>query len=211
MKQHVAKAGLWLLTLAMCGTTLAAAQIAPAQIAPAEIAPAQAFSPVRADSGTPDLAIASNSLKDRAVESRQLSTAESSLPDAPSAVAAMQAAQESSSSPTTSPMAVKQKSPRSAASSSMGAAFLIANGAMLGSTIANAAVISNCRPTSCKAVPGAIRSPAGLYGIGIPVTLGVSYISYRLKRSGTKLWILPVAVVTAGNFVYALNASKWSK
>jgi hypothetical protein len=189
MRQHVAKAGLWLLTLAMGGTTPAAAQIAAAQIAPG-----QALSSVRADAGTPDVAIA-----------------ESSLPDAPSAVAAMQSAQESSSAPTTSPMTAKQVSPRSAASSSMGAAFLIANGAMLGSTIANAAVISNCRPTSCKAVPGAIRSPAGLYGIGIPVTLGVSYISYRLKRSGTKLWILPVAVVTAGNFVYALNASRWSK
>src|SRR5579863_3732555 len=101
MKQHVA-AGLWLLTLAMGGTTLAAAQIAPAQ----------AVSSMRADSGTPDLAIALNSPKDPAIESPQVSTAESSLPDAPSAVAAMQAVPESSSSPTTSPMTAKQVSPR---------------------------------------------------------------------------------------------------
>ncbi|SPE25612.1 membrane hypothetical protein [Acidobacteriia bacterium SbA2] len=199
MKQHVAKAGLWLLTLAVCGTTLAAAQIAPAQ----------AFSSMRAYSGTRDVAIALNSPKAPAVESLQVATAEPSLPDAPSAVAEMQSAQESSSSPTTSPTIAKP--PRSAASSSMGAAFLIANGAMLGSTIANAEMIARCRPSSCQAVPDAIRSRGALYGIGIPATLGVSYISYRLKRSGTKLWILPVALVTVGNIVYAVHASKWSK
>ena len=196
MKQQLAKAGLWLLALAMGGTAAAAAQITPVP----------AFSSTKAGSSRRDVTLAFSFPKAPAVESSPVAAAESSLPDAPSAVLAMQSAQEVSSLPTTA----KDSSPRSAGTSTIGPTFLIANGAMLASTIADAAVISNCRPTSCKAVPSALRSPAALYGIGIPVTLGVSYISYRLKRSGTKLWILPVAVVTVGNFVYALNASKWS-
>ena len=196
MKQQGAKAGLWLLMLAMGGTTVTAAQISHAP----------AFSSTRSDSGRRAVTIAFSFPKAPAVGPSQVAAVESSLPDAPSAVAQMQSEQDPSSSRITG----KEGSPRPPASVSMGPAFLIANGAMMGSTIANAAVISNCRPTSCKAVPSALRSPAALYGVGIPVTLGVSYVSYRLKRSGTKLWILPVAVVTVGNFVYALNASKWS-
>jgi hypothetical protein len=92
----------------------------------------------------------------------------------------------------------------------MGSLFLVANGVLLGSTIANAEMIARCRPSACQAVPDAIRSRGALYGIGIPASLGISYISYRLKRGGTKLWIVPVALFTAGNIVYAAHASRYS-
>jgi hypothetical protein len=128
------------------------------------------------------------------------------LPDAPSAVAARQSAQDSvSTAPPTSP------APRPTANPAIGPTFLAANGILLASTIANVEMISNCRPTSCQAVPGAIRSRGDLYAIGIPSSLAISYISYRLKRGGTKLWILPVAIFTAGNIVYAAHASQFGR
>jgi hypothetical protein len=192
MKRQVAKAGFWLLTLTMGGTTEAAAQIA---------AYAQTFSSVRADAGSRDMASVFRSAKSSEGEAPLGAAAGSSLPDAPSAVAERQAPEES-------PTAMK--APLPSANRSMGSVFLVANGALLGSTIANVEMIARCRPSSCQAVPDAIRSRGALYGIGIPVTLGVSYISYRLKRNGTKLWILPVALFTAGNIVYAVHASHWS-
>ena len=69
-----------------------------------------------------------------------VSTAGPSLPDAPSAIAERQAPQEPSPAP-----ASKTQGPRSAISSSMGPAFVIANGMLLGSTIANAEMIARCR------------------------------------------------------------------
>jgi hypothetical protein len=182
MKLQTAKAGLWLVALAMsgtmCGTTVAAAQISSAQ----------AFSPMPRYSIPRDAVPA-------------LATTESSLPDAPSAVAARQPEEE--------PVA-KHESPRAAASNSIGPTFLVANGLLLGSTIANAAAIGNCRPSACQSVPDAIRSRGTLYAIGIPASLGVSYISYRLKRGGTKWWIAPVALFTAGNVIYAAHAARLS-
>jgi len=103
-----------------------------------------------------------------------------------------------------------QATPRPVANSTLGATFLIANGMLLGSTIANAEMIGRCQPSACQSVPEAIRNRGDLYAIGIPASLGVSYISYRLKRSGTRFWIVPVALFTAGNVVYAVHASHFS-
>jgi hypothetical protein len=103
-----------------------------------------------------------------------------------------------------------QMSPKSPTNGPLGWLFLAANGALLGSTIANAEIIARCRPTACQAIPGAIRSRGALYGIGIPASLGISYLSYRIKRAGSRLWIVPVAVFTAGNVSYAGHASQWS-
>jgi hypothetical protein len=192
MKRQVVTIGFWVLTLTMGGTMAAAAQVS---------AYAQAFSTIRADSGNREVATEFKFAKPSAVESPQAATAGSSLPDAPSAVAEREAPEETSPPP---------KAPLPSADRSMGPLFLVANGALLGSTIANAEIIARCRPSSCQSVPDAIRSRGALYGIGIPASLGISYISYRLKRGGTKLWILPVALLTAGNIAYAVNASRWS-
>jgi hypothetical protein len=195
MKLQTAKAGLWFITLTISGTTVAAAQISATQ----------SPSPLIGYAGKRDALSVLSSSKPSASESIAESAAESSLPDAPSVIAERQAAQE----PSPAPQPTVQ-SPRSAVTTSFGPRFVIANGALLGSSIANAAEIGNCRPSACQAVPAAIRSRGDLYAIAIPASLGVTYISYRLKRSGTRLWIVPVALFTAGNIIYAVHASRFS-
>lgn len=194
MKRRVATSGFWLLTLTLTvgGTTVAGAQVS---------GEAKAFSSIQANLGNREVAPVFRVAKPAEAESPRVAAAGSSLPDAPSAVAERQAAEETSPPP---------RAPLPTAGPSMGSLFLVANGVLLGSTIANAEMIARCRPSACQAVPDAIRSRGALYGIGIPASLGISYISYRLKRGGTKLWIVPVALFTAGNIVYAAHASRYS-
>jgi hypothetical protein len=195
MKLQTAKAGLCLVTLVMTGTTAAAAQ----QIS------AQASSSITEYSGKRAALSVLSSGKPSADESITVANAGPSLPDAPSAVAERQAAQDP-------PPALQSTAhaPRSPTSSSMGFTFVVANGMLLGSTIADAEMIARCRPSACQAVPDSIRSRADLYGIGIPASLAASYISYRIKRGGSRWWIVPVAVLTAGNVVYAAHAAQFS-
>ena len=93
----------------------------------------------------------------------------------------------------------------------VGNTFWVANGLLLGSTIADAEMITRCRASSCQSIPDSIRTRGALYGIGIPASLAVTYISYKLKRAGTKWWLVPVALFTAGNVVYAAHAAEWSR
>jgi len=121
------------------------------------------------------------------------------LPDAPSA----RAEKSREDAPPSTPVQGSVGKP--------GPIFWSANGLMMASTVVNVEMIMRCRPESCQSVPDAIRSRGALYGIGIPATLGATYISYRMRRSGNKWWILPVAVVTAGNIVYAAHAAQNAK
>lgn len=196
MKLRTAKAGLWSVVLAMSGTTMAAAQISTAQ----------ASSPVPRYSIQPNVPSLLSAGKPLEIESTLLAAnPEPSLPDAPSAIAERQAAQEAPS-----PQQSVERSPQSPIAPTVGPTFWAANGLLLGSTIANAAEIGNCRPSACQSVPAAIRSRGTLFAIGIPASLGVTYISYRLKRSGTRWWIAPVALFTAGNVIYAAHAARLS-
>lgn len=138
----------------------------------------------------------------------QVGTAGSALPDTPSAVAAREAQQQQAVVTVERPAAQAPKAP--ANTKTVDSAFLIANGFLLGSTIANAEMIARCRPSACQSVPDAIRQRGQLYAIGISASLGVTYISYRLKKSGTGMWILPVALFGIGNAVYATHAAQFS-
>jgi len=196
MKLLTAKACLWGVTLAISTSTVAEAQISPAQ----------GLSAMRREAATPAESAVADAIKP--LESPPVATGASSpadLPDAPSAIAERMSEQEAAASPGQSSL----KSPATS-SGSIGPMFLAANGALFFSTIANVELIAECRPTACQAVPDAIRSRPALYGIGIPASLGISYISYRLKRAGTRMWIVPVAVFTAGNIVYAIHAAHFS-
>lgn len=135
-------------------------------------------------------------------------TATDSLPDAPSAVAAQEAQQVQAAPMVEQPVAQRPKAPANTPTAD--STFLIANSFLWGSTIANAEMIARCRPSACQAVPDGIRQRGDLYGIGIPASLAVSYISYRLKKSGTGMWILPVALFTVGNVVYATHAAQYT-
>jgi hypothetical protein len=197
MKIPTPKAGLWLVTLLLVGATVAAAQVSPAQVL---------FSS-RGYPGKLDAPSVLNASKTSEVESAAEVTTGPSLPDAPSAMAKGLPTED----PVTPPTQSQGRAPRMDSDTPIGSAFWVANGALLGSTIANAEMITRCRPTSCQSVPDAIRTRGALYAIGIPATIGATYISYRLKRSGTKMWIVPVALLTVGNIVYAVHASQWSK
>jgi hypothetical protein len=129
---------------------------------------------------------------------------EPSLPDAPSAVAAPQTDQGA-------PVTAKGGMQGASTNESVGVPFVAANAILLGSTIANAEMITRCQPSACSSVPDAIRTRGALYAIGIPASVGITYISYRIKRGGSRWWIVPVAVFAAGNAVYAVHAAHWSR
>ena len=95
--------------------------------------------------------------------------------------------------------------------SPMGGPFWISNTLLMASTVTTIEMIMGCRASACQMVPDSLRNRGALYGIGIPASLGVSYISYKLKRGGTRWWIVPVAVFTAGNVIYAAHASQWGR
>lgn len=85
--------------------------------------------------------------------------------------------------------------------------FAAASAGLVGSTIANAEAIGRCEPKACQDVPGALRSRAALYGVGIPLDFGVGYITYRLRQSRYhRWWYVPMGIVTFGNVIYAAHA-----
>ena len=186
----------WLVMLVIGATTAAVAQSSTGA----------ALSSIAEFAGRDGLSVLSVPRPSEA-ESSQLADFGPSLPDAPSTTAERLSSQDAAAPTEQS----TPRSPRPMTNAALGPTFLVANGMLLGSTIANVEMIANCRPTACQAVPSSIRNRGALYGIGIPSSLAISSISYRLKRGGTKFWLLPVAAFTAGNIVYAVHASQWSR
>jgi hypothetical protein len=187
MSLQASKVRLWLVVLVITAAATATAQTSSSPVA------------FRAIEGNREV------LTVDARNSAAAGSTDSSLPDAPSAVAAAQAAQ--SAPPATTD---EGRPPKAPVNASLGVPFIAANGILLASTIANVEMIARCQPSACQAVPDSIRNRGALYGIGIPASLGISYISYRIKRGGSRWWIVPVAVFTAGNVAYAIHASQWS-
>ena len=71
------------------------------------------------------------------------------------------------------------------------------------STVANAEALVRC--DNCTFVPWELHRRGMTYGIGIPVNIGVSYLSYRWKKAGHRWWFVPSAVLTAGNAYLAYH------
>lgn len=79
-------------------------------------------------------------------------------------------------------------------------------GSLFAVSVANAELAQRClRELTCTWVPTAFRSRAAMYGVGIPADLGISYLTYRLKRRRSSLWFLPSALATAANAYVALH------
>lgn len=88
--------------------------------------------------------------------------------------------------------------------------FVLVNGLMFGSSIANVELTTRCLQNgACTMVPGGLRSRAALYGVGLPAEAGVAVLGYYLKRTGRRWWFVPAALVTAGNAIYAVHAAKY--
>jgi hypothetical protein len=92
-----------------------------------------------------------------------------------------------------------------------GRKFWIANGVLLGSSILDAEMIARCAPSRCQFVPDVIRSRTALYGIGISASVALGYLSYQFKRSGNKWWYVPMAAVSAANFLYAGHSAYYGR
>jgi hypothetical protein len=193
----MAKTRLWLFILIMSGTILAA-----------QLAHAQALSSNPVDSGQRAVTLAGGDGEAPGAGAVPLlATTGPSLPEAPSAIAGRR----SSESRVSSSAKWTQQAPRPAIKPSTGRVFLVASGVSLGLTMANAELIARCRPGACQDVPDVARNRAALYGIGIPASIGISYVSYRLRQRGSKLWIVPVTAFAAANLVYAMHAAKFSR
>ena len=87
--------------------------------------------------------------------------------------------------------------------------FMLVNGLMFTSSIANVELTTRCfNSGACSALPGPLRSRGALYSLGLPIDLGVTVLGYHLKRSGHRWWFVPAAAVTAGNVVYGIHAAR---
>jgi hypothetical protein len=90
--------------------------------------------------------------------------------------------------------------------------FWLATGVLFGASVANVEMVSRCEPQACQQVPTALRSRGALYGVSLPVDIGVSYLSYKLRGLGRhSWWSAPMAIITSGNAIYAIHASRYSR
>ena len=139
-------------------------------------------------------------------------SSESELPDAPSATKQDMSTADPAASP-----AVKREShgaPAAAMSGPFGVDRSVADrnyfavtGAMFGASIANAELTMRClEQKTCVYVPASFRSRAALYGIGIPADLGISYLTYYMKKKHSRIWYVPAALVTVANIYVGVHA-----
>ena len=138
---------------------------------------------------------------------------ESELPDAPSATQP----ETSTAEPAASPV-VKREASRGAAPAAMGGPFgvdgriadrnyLVLTGAMFSASVFDAEMTMHClQQKTCKYLPPSLRSRTALYGIGIPADLGISYLTYYMKKKHSRIWFVPAACVTAANLYVGVHA-----
>jgi len=196
MKLQPTEAGTWLFTFLISGTMMAGAQSSVPISPPVRQRSVERFESAVLPAG-----------RFSKVELLPTAPVVTDFPDAPSAVEGRQAEAQTPSSA----VLATDRSPQPAGREPIGRMFWVANSILFASTIANAELITRCQPTLCNSVPDAIRTRGALYAIGIPASLGITYICYRLKRNGTRMWIAPVAAFSAGNVAYAVHAAHDSR
>jgi hypothetical protein len=135
------------------------------------------------------------------------------LPDAPSATKPDVATADPAASP-----AVKRDSPHGAPPAAMGGPlgvdrsvtdrnYLAVTGTMFAASIFDAELTMRClEQKTCSYIPSSFRSRIALYGIGIPADLGVSYLTYYMKKKHSRIWYVPSAFVTAANIYVGVHA-----
>jgi hypothetical protein len=138
---------------------------------------------------------------------------EPGLPDTPSATKP----DASTADPTGSP-AVKGESLRGAPPAATGGplgvdrsvtdrSYMAVTGTMFAASIFDAELTMRClEQKTCSYIPSSFRSRTALYGIGIPADLGVSYLTYYMKRKHSRIWFMPSALVTVANIYVGVHA-----
>jgi hypothetical protein len=137
----------------------------------------------------------------------------SALPDAPSAKQPDAAGQENSLV-TPAYSRKQQGAPPAAFGGPLGMEgrtadkkFWGANGAMFGSTIANIELTQRCQKNlTCSYVPKSLNTRFAMYGIAMPVEVGVMYMSYHAKERHRSWWYMPSATFAAANTIVAIHA-----
>jgi hypothetical protein len=138
------------------------------------------------------------------------------FPDAPSvlkmAPAANTPGEGNSNDDENNATAVRSGGPAAASSDGFGrtidAPYVIQMGAMFASSIVAVEKTNTCiQQHTCSFVPVAFRSRGALYGAGIPIELGISYLSYKLKQHGHRWWFVPALAITGGNSYVAYRAA----
>jgi hypothetical protein len=140
-------------------------------------------------------------------------SADSDLPDAPSATKP----DPSTADPAAAP-AIKRDYPHGAPPAGVGGPmgvdrgvadrnYLALTGAMFSASIFDAELTMRClEQKTCTYVPSSYRTRTALYGIGIPVDLGISYLTYYMKKKHSRIWYVPAALVTVANVYVGVHA-----
>jgi hypothetical protein len=132
-------------------------------------------------------------------------------PDAPSAMR-MVAADTQDNSNGNNATAIRSGEAAPATTDGLGrtfdAPYVIQMGAMFASSIVTVEKTNTCiQQHTCSFVPVAFRSRGALYGAGIPIELGIAYVSYKLKQHGHRWWFAPALAVTGANSYVAYRAA----
>jgi hypothetical protein len=90
--------------------------------------------------------------------------------------------------------------------------FWLLQGLMFGSGVAAVETTHNCiNAGSCTAIPVQLQSRAAMYSIGIPAAIGVSVLSYEMKKHGNRRWFLPPALVIGADTTLAIHSGRASQ
>lgn len=77
------------------------------------------------------------------------------------------------------------------------ASYWTVTAALAASSVANAEALYGC--SNCAFLPASMHRRGVTYGIGVPVTVGVAYLGYYLKKNGHHWWYAPALALTAAN------------
>lgn len=64
---------------------------------------------------------------------------------------------------------------------------------------------------SCTAVPAQFQSRTAMISVGIPFAVGVSILSYEMKKHGNHWWYLPPAVIIGADTTLAVHGARASQ
>ncbi len=81
--------------------------------------------------------------------------------------------------------------------------------AVFGSNIAAIELLQSCLAAGeCQSIPGPMRSRGAMYGVGLPVAAGVSYLDYYLKKKEKRWWFVPAVAATAFDLFFVVHGAE---
>jgi len=84
--------------------------------------------------------------------------------------------------------------------------FYSVTGALFAASVADAETLDHCE--NCTVLSTNARRRGVTYGVGLPIDIAATYVSYALKRKGVRWWFVPAVALTAANGYLAYH---WAK